>query len=149
MRYLFAGRRWPTPAPAGPDTTEDLIERADGADLGPASEAIAHAGRLAPDRAGPVLRRGLAHPNPVVRVAVAGALERQPELAAELMARLLVDEDPGVRMWALRTAERLRTPGLRRLIEDRAAREPLPDLAALAHLLLGQGPQPAVVPAES
>lgn len=105
------------------DDVPALVELAASDDLGTASKAASLAGFLPADEARAVLVAASGHASPVVRVAAAGALQRQPELAAEFAAALLADTDVGVRKWALRSLAATRPGGMRSLVRDHASTE--------------------------
>jgi hypothetical protein len=124
----------------GDDAAPVLAELAEGEDAAFASKAAALASYLSPDSARLVLQRAVRHQDPVVRVAAAAALERQPELVDEMMGRVLTDSDLGVRKWALRSVQVLKPRGWRAQVEALASAEELPVLRELAREVVQQLP---------
>lgn len=124
----------------GPEAVRTLEEVVSGDDAVLAARAAALGGYLTADSARTVLQRAVVHHDPVVRVAAAASLERQPSLASGIMRDLLRDSDPGVRKWALRSLRVLRPSGYRDQVKDLAAAEQIPFLRDLAHEVAQQLP---------
>lgn len=124
----------------GADATPILTELAEADDVGLASKAASLARFLTPGSARAVLQRAAVHQDPVVRVAAAASLGRQPELADELTAQLLTDPDFGVRKWTLRSLQVLRPRGWRDQVEQLASTEQVPVLQELAREVAQQLP---------
>jgi HEAT repeats len=86
-----------------------------------ASKATYLAGMIDGPDAASILREAAKHPNPVLRVAVAGASRSlSPEAAAEVLPALLHDRDTGVRRLAIGAATAMAakwTPNLRQHLE--------------------------------
>jgi hypothetical protein len=125
----------------GAGATPALVELAGAEDAGLAARAATLAGYLDPVSAGQVLRAAIAHPDPAVRTAAAGALGRLPDLTGRLVAPLLADVDPAVRKWSLKTLEAVRPTGQRGRVEALLAAEPVPAVAELARHVLDQLPR--------
>jgi HEAT repeat protein len=123
-----------------PDDAHTLVELVASDDLNLASKAASLAGFLEAGDARPVIEAGSSHPNPVVRVAAAGALRGQPELSAEFAPVLLADPDVGVRKWALKSLAATRPPGVRTLLQDHAASESVTSLQLIARDLADELP---------
>jgi hypothetical protein len=116
----------------GADSAPILAELAGGDDLELASKAASLAGFLDAGVAREILVSAAAHPDPVVRVAAAASLLRQPALVPELAAQLLADTDIGVRKWTLQSLQVARPPGLKAQVEELAGAESVPALRELA-----------------
>ncbi|WP_331732715.1 HEAT repeat domain-containing protein (plasmid) [Streptomyces avidinii] len=127
-------------ASLGSQATPLLEEIAAEHDVGLASKATTVAGLLSVGSARVVLQRAALHQDPVVRIAAAASLERQPELANELMGQLLSDPDMGVRKWTLRSLKTLTPRGYRKQVEAMASTEEEPFLRDLAEEVAQQLP---------
>jgi hypothetical protein len=117
----------------GAEAAPILAELAAGDNLEFASKAAALAGFLDIDAARSVLMSAARHPNPIVRVAAAAALEHKQTLVGELAASLLADPDAGVRKWTLRSLGTVRPTGLEDQIRTVALDDPVPALRELAN----------------
>ncbi|MGW0584141.1 HEAT repeat domain-containing protein [Streptomyces sp. NPDC002920] len=124
----------------GPEAAPFLEEIVAGEDVRLAPRAATVAAFLPADSSRAVLQGAAAHPDPRVRVAAAASLERQPEVAEELMGRLLTDPDLGVRKWTLRSLQVLAPVGYRDRVENLAATEQAPFLRELAREVAQQLP---------
>ncbi|MDX3534325.1 HEAT repeat domain-containing protein [Streptomyces sp. MB09-01] len=124
----------------GPEEAPVLADLAESDNVGLASKAASMARFLPADSARAILQRAAAHHDPVVRVAAAASLERQPELAEELAGQLLADPDAGVRKWTLRSLQAVRLAGWRNQVKALAATEQVPFLQELAREVLRQLP---------
>jgi HEAT repeat protein len=101
--------------------------------VGEASSAAALAGYIHDDRSIDVLRRGIAHASPAVRVAAAGALRSlgRPASSDHVMAHL-GDRHAGVRRLAVEAATRVGGPALLAKVEVLGRRDPTPFVRQLA-----------------
>jgi hypothetical protein len=91
-------------AALGEDMLPHLEALAQGPDGYLAAKAIALAARVGGRGVAPILRRAARHALPVVRAQVAGSSRRvPPEVAAEILALLVSDEDSGIRKTSLRS----------------------------------------------
>ncbi|MGN9841288.1 HEAT repeat domain-containing protein [Nonomuraea sp. H19] len=124
----------------GPSAAPILAELAAGEDVELAAKAASMAGFLTAELARPAIEEAANHADPVVRVAAAGSLERQPALSAEMGSRFLSDPDAGVRKWTLRALGAARPEGVRDQVADVAANDEIPSLRELAREVTQQLP---------
>ncbi len=119
----------------GADALPVLLDVIRSGDPALAPKAAHLAGAIAgTDQQAQVIEVAAASRDPVVRIAASTLAARLPiDAPADVLERLLDDEDVGVRKQALRSAARFRTqPGIRRRLTTMTAREPVAELKALA-----------------
>jgi HEAT repeat protein len=88
----------------GPEAIPHLLALVQRGEPMLAAKAASLAGMIEADGSAEVLRRAAAHPDVTVRVAAAGAARNLPAPeASEVLAHLLIDRDPGVRVVALKS----------------------------------------------
>lgn len=98
-----------------------------------AANAASLAGMIGGDRAVAVLERAAQSASPLVRTAAASALARTDgPTAAGLLARLLNDQDKGVRKFAIKSSADKQNAALASKVADLSKRDPEPHLRALA-----------------
>jgi HEAT repeat protein len=103
---------YPALAALGADALPHLEQVAGSGDPLRAAKAAYAAGLIGGKGAAPILDKAAAHGDPQVRIAVASSLRRAADKPAAVVARLLDDEDAGVRKLALRTAGTMADPAV-------------------------------------
>jgi HEAT repeats len=125
----------------GPEATDHLRTLAAGEDESLAAKAVYLAGLL-PSGSVDILARAAASSSPVIRVAAAAALANAADAGNDpTLERLLDDDDPGVRRYAVRSVGQRGSAALRAKVQRIERDDPEPALRREASRVLGEPPQ--------
>jgi hypothetical protein len=116
----------------GPEALPHLLELIARGDPELASKAASLAGFLNTDGSVEALTSAARSAEPVVRVAAAASLRSLSNVPTDLADSLLLDQDAGVRKWALISIEVARPSGLRDRVRAIAESDPEASLRDLA-----------------
>ena len=110
-----------------------LMELVQGGDLGLASKATYLASLIKSEQSAAVLETAAARNEPVLRVAAASGIRNLPEVQAERVLDLLInDPDAGIRKVTLKSADRFRSPQVVAKLQQMAETDPEPFVRELA-----------------
>jgi HEAT repeat protein len=102
-----------------------LMELVQGGDLGLASKATYLASLIKSEQSAAVLETAVARNEPVLRVAAASGIRNLPEVQAERVLDLLInDPDVGIRKVTLKSADRFRSSSVLAKLQQMAETDP-------------------------
>jgi HEAT repeat protein len=127
-------------AQLGPEALPHLRQLVEEGDPDIASKATSLASVIDAAESAEVVDTAARSPDPVIRVAAAGALGNLSEMPGPLAQSMLNDEDVGVRKLALRSLEKQQPAGFKQNVQEMAADDPNPMLRELAVRVADQLP---------